>query len=116
MSRALHIAFRNMDSSEAAEALVRQRAMELEHYAQRISACRVVLDCTNRQNHVGRLYSVHLDISVPGGTIVVNRDAGSNRVHADLQGAIREAFDNAKRQLQDRQRRIEEAERRLQME
>jgi len=99
MSIALHIAFRNMDSSAAAEALVRQRGAELEQIARRISACRVVLDCEHRQNHVGRLYRVHIDLTVPGGTVAVNRDAGSNHVHDDLQVAIRDAFDTAERKL-----------------
>ena len=66
MSFALHIAFRNMDASASAEALVRQRAEELEHFSDRISACRVVLDCVHRQNHLSRLYRVHIDLTLPG--------------------------------------------------
>jgi ribosome-associated translation inhibitor RaiA len=112
MSFALHIAFRNMDASEAAGALIRQRAAELEHFDQRISACRVVLDCVHRQNHVGRLYQVHIELTVPGGTVMVNRDAGNNHVHDDLQVAIRDAFEAARRQLQGRVRRMEGAEKR----
>ena len=112
MSLALRIAFRNMDASESAEALVRQRAADLEQYASRISTCRVVLDCVNRQNNVGRLYRVHIDLTVPGGTVVVNRDGGKNHVFDDLQMAIRDAFDNARRQLQDRQRRMDVTEKR----
>jgi ribosome-associated translation inhibitor RaiA len=112
MPLALRIAFRNMDASEAAEALVRQRAADLEHLAPRISGCRVVLDCVNQQNHVGRLYRVRVELSVPGGTIVVNREGGKNHVYDDLQMAIRDAFDNAWRQLQDRQRRMEVAAKR----
>ena len=99
MSLALHIAFRNMDASASAEALVRQRAAELERLWDRISVCRVVLDCAHRQNHFGRLYRVHIDLTLPAGTIVVNRDAGSNHAHDDLQVAIRDSFDAARRQL-----------------
>ena len=112
MSFALHIAFRNMDASDAAEALIRQRAAELEHFAQRISACRVVVDCVHRQNHVGRLYQVHIVLTVPGGTVMVNREATNNHVHDDLQVAIRDAFEAARRQLQGRLRRMEGAEKR----
>ncbi|MGA3402775.1 MAG: HPF/RaiA family ribosome-associated protein [Acetobacteraceae bacterium] len=101
MSFALHIAFRNMDASASAEALVRQRAEELEHLSDRISACRVVLDCAHRQNQLSRLYRVHIDLTLPGGPIVVNRDAGSNHAHDDLQLAIRDAFDAARRRLQE---------------
>lgn len=111
MTLALHIAFRNMDASATAESLVRQRADELEQYCDRISACRVVLDCVHRQNHAGRLYRVHVDLTVPGGTIVVNRGGDNNHVHDDLQVAIRDAFEAARRQLQDRMRRLAEAHR-----
>ena len=99
MTVALHIAFRNMDASETAEALVRQRVAELEQVADRMSACRVVLDCEHRQNHVGRLYRAHIDLTVPGGTVMVNRDPGSNHVHDDLQVAIRDAFETAERKI-----------------
>jgi ribosome-associated translation inhibitor RaiA len=99
MSFTPHIAFRNMDASASAETLVRQRADELEHLSHRISACRVVLDCVHRQNQLGRLYQVHIDLTLPGGTIVVNHDNGSNHAHDDLQVAIRDAFDAARRQL-----------------
>jgi len=112
MSFALHIAFRNMEVSPAAETLVRQRADELQHFASRISACRVVMDCVHRQNHVGRQYFVHIDLTLPGSTIVVNRDGGNDHVHDDLQVAIRDAFDSARRQLQDHAHRQDGAARR----
>jgi len=105
MSFALHIAFRNMDASASAEALVRQRAAELEHLSDRISACRVVLDCEHRQNHLSRLYRVHIDMTLAGGTIVVNRDAGSNHAHDDLLVAVRHSFEHARRQLQEHARK-----------
>jgi ribosome-associated translation inhibitor RaiA len=101
MSLALHIAFRNMDASASAETLVRQRAEELERLWDRISACRVVLDCVHKQNHLSKLYRVHIDLTLPGGTVVVNRDAGSNHAHDDLQVAIRDSFDLARRKLQE---------------
>ncbi len=105
MSLALHITFRNMDASASAETLVRQRAEELDHLSYRISACRVVLDCVHRQNQLSKLYRVHIDMALPGGTIVVNRDAGSNHAHDDLQLTIRDAFDAARRQLQEHARK-----------
>ena len=98
MSFAMHIAFRNMDPSDSAEALVRQRAAELGHLSDRISACRVVLDCVHRQNQLSRLYRVHIDLALPKGTVVVNRDT-DNHAHDDVMVAIRDAFEAARRQL-----------------
>ena len=116
MSFPVQLAFRNMESSAAAETLVRERAAELVHFGHRISACRAVLDCVHPKNHLGRLYRVHLDLTLPGGSIVVNRDPARNHMHDDLQLAIRDAFDIARRQLHDRARRKDVTEKRSQAE
>ncbi len=112
MSFALNIAFRNMDASASAETLVRQRAEELQHLSDRVSACRVVLDCAHRQNQLSRLYRVHIDLTVPGGPIVVNRDVGHDHTHDDLQVAIRDSFDTARRKLQEHARKHDDTARR----
>jgi len=99
MSFALHIAFRNMDPSEAAETLVRQRAAALGEIAHRVSACRVVLDCEHPRNQMGRLYRVHIELTAPGGPVMVNRDRGSDHAHDDLLVAIRDAFQTVERKV-----------------
>jgi ribosome-associated translation inhibitor RaiA len=101
MPLTLQIVFRNMDASVSAEALVRQRAAELEHFSDRLGACRVVLDCVHRRQQQGRLYQVHIDLAAPGGQIMVTHDAGTNHANDDVNVAIRHAFDAARRQLQD---------------
>ena len=115
MSFPVHITFRNMQASASVEALVRRRAEDLVQFAPRISACNVVLDCLHPQNHLGRPYGVHIDLAVPGGTVVVNRDAGGNHARTDLTMAVRDAFDTARRQLQEHNRRMERAEKRRAM-
>lgn len=100
MSFPLHIAFRNMDPSESAEALVRARAADLQQVADRIQVCRVVLDCLHRQHTLGRAYRVHIDLTLPGGSILVNRDHDNGHTHDDVLAAIRDAFETARRKLQ----------------
>jgi predicted solute-binding protein len=49
---------------------------------------------------MGRLYSAHIELTVPGGMVVVNRDHGNDHAHDDLHLAIRDSFEAARRKLQ----------------
>ena len=55
----------------------------------------------------GTIYHVRVDLTVPGGEVVVNREPGEDHAHEDLHVAIRDAFDAARRRLQDRMRRLD---------
>lgn len=105
----VQIAFRNMNNSTWIEEQVRERAEELAQFSDRISTCRVVLDCAHRKHHQGKIYEVHIELNVPGHPIVVSREAGSNHAHEDMKLAIKDAFDTARRQLQDHMRRMDGA-------
>lgn len=101
------ISFRGMDASPTAEAQVRQRADELAQFSDRISACHVVLEAVDRHHQHGRIYHVRVDLTVAGGRVVANREPGLNHAHEDLPVAIRDAFDAARRRLQDHMRRLD---------
>jgi len=101
MELPLQITFRNMDRSEWIEANVRRRAAELERYIDRITACRVIVEATSRSRHKGKTYHVRVDITVPGGEIVVKRDPPKRAEREDIRVAIRDAFTAAGRRLKD---------------
>ena len=102
----LQITFKGIDASEAIEARIREKAGELERFSERITSCRVVVDAPHRSHQKGTHYSVHVDITMPGGgKVVVNRDPGPEGAHEDVYVAIRDAFNAAERQLQDHVRR-----------
>ncbi|MFZ0693047.1 MAG: HPF/RaiA family ribosome-associated protein [Alphaproteobacteria bacterium] len=105
MQLPLQISFRNMDASDAVEAKIREKAAKLERFTDRIMACRVVVEAPNRRGHQGKLYHVRIDITTPGGEIVVNREAPENHAHEDVYVALRDAFNAAGRQLEDRHNR-----------
>ena len=69
---------------------------KLEHFYDRITGCRVALTLDARHQHQGRQFSVHVGVKVPGGTIEVTREHDRN-IHV----ALRDAFDAARRQLED---------------
>ena len=50
----------------------------------------------HKHHHQGKQFNVRIDIGVPGSEIVVTKDASE-----DVYIAVRDAFDAAKRQLED---------------
>lgn len=99
------VSFKGMKPSAAVEADIRDRVERLEQFHDRIVSCRVVVEAPHRHQHKGRLYHVHIDVSVPGGEIVVNREAGLDHAHEDVYVALRDAFSAAQRQLEDHVRK-----------
>ncbi len=95
----LQITFRDMKQSDAIEKAVREKAEKLNQFAQ-IMSCRVVIEMINK-HHKNTLYQISIDMTVPGKEIVVSRDHGIDHSHEDVYVAIRDAFDAARRQLQD---------------
>lgn len=104
----LQVTFRNMDPSEAMEANVREKAEKLEQFFSDIMSCRVVVEAKHKHHQQGNLYDVHIDLKVPGKELAVSREAGLNHAHEDAYVAIRDAFDAAKRQLQDHSAQIKQ--------
>jgi ribosomal subunit interface protein len=101
----LQITFQNMEPSPAIEAKIREKAEKLDRFHEHIMACRVVVEPIAQHHHQGKLYQVRLDITVPRGEIAVSRDSGLNHAHEDVYVAIRDAFNAARRQLEDRLRK-----------
>lgn len=101
----LHLSFRDMESSPAVEARVRERAARLERYFARITACRVVIESPHHHHHQGRQFRVRVDLTVPDGEIIADTGRAANSAHEDVYVAIRDAFDTAGRRLEDWARR-----------
>lgn len=97
----LQITIRGIEHSEALETHIRDKANKLDEFFDRIMSCRVVVDVPHKHHHQGKQFNVRIDIGVPGSEIAVNRD------HAeDVYVALRDAFDAAKRQLEDYARKM----------
>ena len=97
----MQITLRDVEHSEALETHIRDKAKKLDEFFDHIMSCRVVVEMPHKHHHQGKQFNVRIDIGVPGSEIVVNRD------HAeDVYVALRDAFDAAKRQLEDYVRKI----------
>lgn len=125
----LKITFRNMPPSRTVEASIREKAAKLESFYDRIMGCRVMVETPHRHHHKGKAYQVRIDITVPGGELVINRapkrlearkvppakriekdfserhEPSKHAAHEDIYVAIRDAFNAAGRRLQDYARR-----------
>ncbi len=102
----LQVSFRNMDPSPAVEARVREKAQKLARFSGRIIGCRVTIEAPHRRHHKGRLYTLRIDISVPGRDITIRRAGPRDHAHEDVYVAIRDAFDAAVRRLEDHVREL----------
>ena len=101
MKQPLEITFRDIPPSEALEADIRDKAAKLDQIYDRIMSCRVVVEAPHGHHHKGRLYHVSVDLTVPGEELVVNRTPHKNHAHENAYVAVRDAFNAAKRQLQN---------------
>jgi cold shock CspA family protein len=123
MIRPVQVTFRHMQPLERLEDLVRDRAAWLETFYADIVGCRVLVETPHRHRESGRHVRVRIELSLPGEDVVVNheptlharlKDAEEETHHKDddIEGvrkyaevAVREAFDAARRQLQEFARR-----------
>ena len=97
MQLPLQITFRGIPHSPSIEAAIREKAAKLEHYFDRMISCRVVVEQAAQHKRHGKPFTVHVDIKVPGGgEIAITHDHDE-----DLQIALHQAFDAARRKLED---------------
>jgi cold shock CspA family protein/ribosome-associated translation inhibitor RaiA len=94
-----------MGHSEAIDAIVREKATKLESFSSHITSCRVLVEPASRHRRRGNSYEVRIDLTVPGEEIAVTRKPGQHAGYEDIQVALRDAFDAARRQLEDYVRR-----------
>jgi len=117
------ITFHGVTGSEALTAEILDRLAKLEKYASRITGARVAVELRGRRHQAGNRYRVKITLEMPGETLVVRPHASlrptaratesqswrkqdevdPGQRHAKV--AIREAFEAARRQLQDYTRR-----------
>ena len=125
----LKITFRDMAPSPAIEANIREKAAKFDALYDRVLSCHVIVEAPHRHHHKGKAYQVRINLTVPGGELVINRapkrldaaktprpeelekelaeshEPSKHAAHEDVYVAIRDAFNAAGRKLQDYARR-----------
>jgi len=102
----IQIAFHNMPNDADVESVIRGNAEWLDNYYDRIMSCRIVVDRPHLHHRDGNLYQIRIDLKVPGRELVVKREPAEHSDHKDLHIMIRDAFDEARRQLEDHVHRL----------
>jgi len=95
----LQTTFRNFAEPILADERIHERVVRLERIYPRIMSVHVVAEESHRRHHTGKLFQVRIDVKVPGGEIVVNRDHHDKHAHADFFVALRDAFAAMESQL-----------------
>ncbi|WP_242347034.1 HPF/RaiA family ribosome-associated protein [Anaeromyxobacter terrae] len=108
MQKPIEIGWRNVTPSQAVATLIQAEAARLERASDRIVGCTVMLEAPSRHHrHSGGQYRVRLEVSIPRGRIVVGRNPTATETHEDLYAVVKQAFREARRQLEDRVRRLD---------
>jgi ribosome-associated translation inhibitor RaiA len=114
------VTFRGLQPLDALEADIRERAAWLEQFYDGIIRCRVLVELPHRHRRDGRHFHVRIELTVPGGAPIVishepslhgtmkhveedahHKEAEIDAVHRHAAVAVREAFDAARRRLED---------------
>ncbi len=96
MNIPLQITTRDIDLTDAIRADIVEKAGKLDKFCGGIMRCKVTIESPRRHQHEGKLYSVHIYMTVPGAELVVKRE-----LDKDLYVAIRDAFRDTRRKLED---------------
>lgn len=94
----LRITFRHLTPTESLEEAIRQRTQWLGTFHPDVLDCRVVVEVPHRHRRRGRAVNVRIEVSLPGGVVVVDHMPGSD---ASAEQVVHDAFDMARRRVED---------------
>jgi cold shock CspA family protein len=116
----IQVTFRNLTHDPTLEQEIRDRVSWLEQFYAGIVRCHVLVEVPHRHRHDGRHVHVRIDVTVPGGSPIVvshepslhgrskdveeethHKDDEIESVHRYARVAIHEAFDIARRRVED---------------
>jgi ribosome-associated translation inhibitor RaiA len=100
MKQPLEVRFLGMEPSEAVEAAAREKAAKLDLFCRDLMSCRVTIELLHKHKHQGQPFGVRIDVTLPGHELSVDRVQ-----HEDVYVALRDAFDDMRRQVEDAVRR-----------
>lgn len=95
------IQFRNMEESDFIYNSVWEHAEKLGRFYNRIISCDVVIAAPHHHSKSGKLFHVQIRLHAPAGDVFVSTGPQVNPAHEDVYVAIRDAFDAARRKLED---------------
>jgi ribosome-associated translation inhibitor RaiA len=101
MKQPLELRFLGMEPSAAVEAAARDKADKLDQFCGELMACRVTVEAMHKHKRHGRPFAVRVNVTLPGHELSVDRVQDE-----DVYVALRDAFDDMRRQVEDAARRM----------
>ena len=109
----VNVTFRGMESSEFVVARARAHAEQLMALAPEIVGCKIAIEAPSAHHTHGQPFHVRLHLLVPGNDIILDRDPGRGpEAHADVYVALADAFQVARRRIEELGRKRREESRR----
>lgn len=106
----VQIDFQGTEVSEALRAHVQERIDDLERRCGQIIAGRVVIKAPSHRHRSGGNFAVRIHLTLPDGRHVdVDHTPDADERHSQALFAVDDAFNRARRQLQDKVRRLQGA-------
>jgi ribosomal subunit interface protein len=102
----VQITFRNMSTSEALEAAIRERAAKLDRFHPHVMGCRVAVEAARHRHMRGTVFHVRFDVTVAHGEVVASGDTRAPTPHENVYIALRDAFEEVRRCLEEHAQRI----------
>lgn len=100
----LSVSFKGVPVSESVRTACWNEAEKLERFYDRITSCHVTVALPQRRRK-GNHFDIHVRLALPGGEVNVSRVPDERDQDEVPEQAVRAAFDEARRQLQDHVRR-----------
>lgn len=108
METPAQIDFQGMAPRPAVHEAVTRHIEQLEERFGRITACRVVVKGPGYHHQTGGLYAINVHLAMPHAKdVTVSHTTQNDERYADITFAINDTFKRARRQLQDRVRRLQ---------
>jgi ribosome-associated translation inhibitor RaiA/cold shock CspA family protein len=92
MQTPIELSFKHVEPSEEIKKLVYSKAEHLEKFFDGITSCHVYIRAPHKSQRTGNLYTVTIEVRVPGTELVVRHDQNDVNEHQHLAVAIRDAF------------------------
>jgi hypothetical protein len=105
MQKPIRILVKDVPNVDDVRTEVRAAAAAIERFHDHITSCQVSIDNPEARHKQGGLYRVHIRLGVPGRDSVEVSRMGQGGERAHLRVALRLAFAQARRRLQDVVRR-----------
>lgn len=107
MKSPIQVVFRNVGKNAKVEQAIKEKAEKLEKINDRITACRVTIEMPHKHHTKGNTFEVSLNLTIPERDIIVKRTSSEEQTNGDegMMSTVRDAFDAAKRQLEEHSRK-----------